>query len=483
MPTIAIIGGGFAGLCAAIQLKQAGFRQFILFEKSNGVGGTWRANTYPGAECDVASPLYSFSFEQNSQWPKKWAHQPYILDYLESCADKYQLREHLCLNTEITAASFDEKLQHWQVRTNRDEQYDFDIVIMAVGQLNRPLKPDIPGLENFGGPQFHSAEWNHDYNLTDKKIAVIGNAASAIQFIPMIAPLAQQLDIFQRSANWILPKLDKEYRDWEKSLAKRLPFIMNFYRFWLWLRSEVLLGSLMLEKPLLKKWAAAVCEKFISKHIRDAALRDKLIPDYPIGAKRILFSDNYYPALDRDNVHLVTEPISEVTPHGITTADGQQHPADVLIYATGFKASEFLAPIKVSGKGQRDLHDEWKNGAEAYLGISVNGFPNLFLLYGPNTNLGHNSIVIMIESQVRYILSCLKQMQQQHLKSVEIKSSVQQIYNRKIQQRLKTKTWATIKQSWYMKEGKIVNNWPGTTVEYWWRTRRCNLNKYTTSQE
>lgn len=478
MPTIAIIGGGFSGLCAAIQLKQAGFKEFVLFEKTDGVGGTWRANTYPGAECDVASPLYSFSFEQNPHWPKKWAHQPYILEYMEACADKYQLREHLYCNTEITEARFNDESQNWQLRTASGEQYDFDRVIMAVGQLNRPQRPDIPGLDSFAGAQFHSAEWNHDFDLDNKAVAVIGNAASAIQFIPMIAPLVKKLTIFQRSANWILPKLDKEYSRWEKRLAKRLPFIMYFYRCWLWLRSEVLLGLLMMEKPQLKKWAATASTDFAAEHIRDERLREKLIPDYPVGAKRILFSDNYYASLDRDNVVLSSDSITAVDREGVITADGQHHAVDALIYATGFKATEFLAPIAVTGKNNRQLGDEWNNGAEAYLGITVNGFPNLFMLYGPNTNLGHNSIVIMIESQMRYILSCFKQMKKRKLRSVEVQPSVQQIYNRKIQQRLKTKTWATIGQSWYMKDGKIVNNWPGTTMEYWWRTRRCDLKKY-----
>jgi cation diffusion facilitator CzcD-associated flavoprotein CzcO len=279
----------------------------------------------------------------------------------------------------------------------------------------------------------------------------------------------------------VLPKLDKDYHEWEKRLAKRLPFVMYFYRFWLWLRSEVLLGSLMMDKPGIKKLAENMSKKFASEHIRDKQLLEQLIPDYPIGAKRILFSDNYYSALDRDNVALVTESISEVKPEGVCTSDGQYHQADVLIYATGFKASEFLAPIAVTGKNNRKLQDEWNNGAEAYLGISVNNFPNLFMLYGPNTNLGHNSIVIMIESQMRYILSCLKQMQHKKLKSVEINSSAQENFNRKIQQRLKTKTWSAIEKSWYIADGKIVNNWPGTTMEYWWRTHKCDLEKYTCS--
>lgn len=475
---VAIIGSGFAGLCTGIALRRAGFNDFTLFEKADGLGGTWRDNTYPGAECDIPSALYSFSFEQNPRWTHKWSHQPEILRYMEHCATKYRLRPHMRFGCEVRGARFDEERRCWQLSLADGSQPEFDVVVSCVGQLSRPRVPAIPGLDEFAGPRFHSARWDHGASLEGRDVSVIGNAASAVQFIPQIAPIARSVTVFQRSPNWMLPKNDREYSGLEKRLAARFPLLGRLYRLQIWLMSELVLYPCMGRNRLYKWWGRRRTERYLADTIRDPALRRRLVPDYPFGAKRILFSDDYYQALDRDDVTLVTEPISRVTAGGIRTADGELHRADVIVLATGFRTNPFLAPMEITGLGGRTLGEAWREGAEAYLGITVSGFPNLFMTYGPNTNLGHSSIIIMIECQVRYILQCLETMRDRGIDFVDVRESVQRDFNAMLRRRLRHKAWSAVDASWYMQDGRITNNWAGNTPEYWWRTRRFACGDY-----
>jgi cation diffusion facilitator CzcD-associated flavoprotein CzcO len=478
---IAIIGSGFSGLCVGIKLKERGYEHFTIFEKAASLGGTWRDNTYPGAECDVPSALYSFSFERNPNWTYKWSEQKEILAYMKHCATKYGLDSHIRYNEKVIDLKFLEDSGTWRLETESGTVGEFDAVVSGVGQLHKPSTPEIDGADSFAGDVFHSAQWNHDVSLEGKKVCSIGNAASALQFIPEIAPATEKLTVLQRSANWVVPKHDREYSSFEKKLVTVFPPLLLFYRFFLWMRGEALLYPLMyMQSPKLREKAEAATIKYIDDTIRDPELRKKLVPDYPMGAKRILFSDNYYEAIDRDNVDLVTDPIDHIEAGGVVTKDGTLHEADVLIYATGFVTTDFLTPMTITGVGGEVLNDTWAtSGAEAYLGITHAGFPNYFMMYGPNTNLGHNSIVVMIEAQTRYVLSCLDSLDARDAQSLNVKPKVQRSYNDDLQARLQESTWAAVDHCWYKDEhGKITNNWVGRTTEYRKITRSVNPDDY-----
>lgn len=477
-PKIAIVGAGFGGLCMGIQLREAGIESFTIFEKAERVGGTWRANTYPGCECDIPSALYSFSFAPYAEWPNKWSHQPVILEYLEKCTDEFGVRPHLRLREGIAEIRWDEDAKRWHLKTESGDEDDFDVVVSATGQLSRPRFPNIPGREDFAGVSFHSAEWNHDHDLHGRKVAVIGNAASAIQFIPEIAPLVGKLTVFQRSANWMLPKNDRDYSEAEKKMLRAFPALSKIRRFLIWLSGELLIYPAMKRESWMRKRLEQKTVDYINETISDPALREKLVPDYPLGAKRILFSDNYYEAIEKNGVQIVTDAIDRITERGVLTADGTLHEVDTIIYATGFQTNDFLTPMRVTGRGGAVLNEVWRDGPEACLGLTVSGFPNLFFLYGPNTNLGHSSIIVMIESQVRYILSCLEQMKERGIAAVDVLPQTQERYNREMQERLAGSSWATVGDSWYVHNGKVTNNWPGRTTEYRKRTRHCDLADY-----
>jgi len=477
-PRIAIIGSGFSGLCLGAHLKKAGIASFTILEKANRVGGTWRDNTYPGAACDLRAFAYCFSFAQKTDWSRKWPPQPEILEYMEACARRFDLMRHIRFDSEVTAASFDADAGVWRLRTGNGDEIEADILVSGVGQLHRPYVPNIPGLETFAGESFHSARWNHAYDLHGKTVAVVGNAASAIQFIPEIAKEVQTLYVFQRSANWIMPRGDRPYRAWEKALL-RFPPIARLNRWFIWAQHE--LGYAMIVKPgsFLGRRMALRARAFIDAQVADPTLREMLVPDYPFGGKRALISDDYYPALNRANVRVVTDGIDHITRDAIVTKDETVRSVDAFIFATGFDTHNFLAPMRITGLDGRVLGEVWKDGAEAYLGITVPGFPNLFLMYGPNTNLGHNSIIFMIECQTRYIMDALRQMRRDGLAFIDVRPEVMAAFNRKIQTELAHTTWALTDHSWYKTaDNRITNNWPGTTIAYWWRTRRCDLDDY-----
>lgn len=465
-----IVGSGFSGLAMAIALKKAGDDDFIILEKAREVGGTWRENHYPGAECDVASALYCYSFEPNPEWRYKWSEQPQIFSYLKQVAQKYDIYRHVQFERNLIEAHYGGDAGYWRLRCADGSVYHSQFWVSAVGQLHRPMIPEIPGKQAFRGAQFHSAEWDHSVDLRDKRVAVIGNAASAVQFIPQIAPQVKQLTVLQRSANWVLPKLDRPYREWEKALSRRLPIAAKFYRLLLWLRSEVLLFPLMAGNPLLQWWAKTMNRRYLRRHIDDPELRRKLTPDYPVGAKRVLFSDDYYSALARGNTQLVDTPVRRLNEEGIELESGEQLDVDVLIYGTGFRTNPFLAGIDVRAEDNSSLADKWRGGAEAYLGVACAGVPNFFMMYGPNTNLGHNSIVLMAESQARYIAALMARTET----TIEVDAQAQQDYNREIQRRLQRMVWNRVADSWYRDGGKITNNWPGRCAEYARRTRRPN---------
>ncbi len=454
---------------------------FDILEKESAIGGTWRDNAYPGAACDSPAFAYCYSFEQKTDWSRKWAPQSEILAYMEHCADKYGLRDHIRLDTEVTDATWDDDACLWRVRTRAGDELDAEVFISSVGQLSRPALPRVAGIESFRGTWFHSAQWPKDLDLAGKRVAVVGNAASAIQIVPEIAPRAEHLSVFQRSANWMFPKEDREYPAWEQRLYAASPTLAKLYRWWLWLGYE-LRYPVIRQHPWLTRLATDKALDYIHEAVENPALRDALTPDYPVGAKRLLLSDDYYATLQRDHVDLVTEPIESIGPRGPITRDGTRYDVDVIVYATGFHSTEFLAPMRIAGARGRPLADAWRDGAEAYLGMSVAGFPNFFMTYGPNTNLGHNSIIFMIECQTRYIIDCLRQMHARGLRAIDVRPDVQAAYNASLQEALAQTAWSQVDRSWYIDRGKITNNWSGSTVEYWWKTRRADLDAYEVRQ-
>ncbi len=473
---VLIIGAGFAGMGLAIQLQRAGIRDFLLLEKASDLGGTWRDNRYPGAACDVPSHLYSFSFEPKTDWSRKFAPQAEIFAYQQHCADKYQLRPRIRFNCEVVSAVFDAEAGLWQVSCSDGETFSAQALVTACGQLNRPLLPRIPGLDSFKGEAFHSARWNAEYDLAGKRVAVIGTGASAIQFIPQIAPQVAQLHVFQRSAAYVLSKPDRAYRPWEIALMSRLPWLQKVDRGLKYLQHEsrVLAFTVF---PKMMKGMQFLFRQNLKRGIQDPAFRQRLVPDYPMGCKRILISNDYYPALERANVEVVDEAITAVTETGVRSADGREREVDAIIYGTGFAATDFLAPMHITGLGGRELNAAWKEGAEAYLGISVSGFPNLFILYGPNTNLGHNSIIYMLESQFSYVLGCIQHLQ--GLRYLDLKPQVQARFNQQLQEDNEHSIWQQGCTSWYKTaSGKNTNNWPGFTFTYRQQTRRPELSNY-----
>lgn len=476
---ILIIGSGFGGLGLAIRLKRAGIDGFTILEQADTLGGTWRDNSYPGAACDVPSMLYCLSYDQKVDWTRKWSGQAEIREYMEASARRNGILPHVRFGVRVAGARFDEAAGTWTVRSAGGEELVADVLVSAVGQLHRPHVPAIPGLDEFRGTQFHSARWNHDVDLAGQRIGVIGNAASAIQFIPAVAPAARRLTIFQRSANWMIPRGDRAYTAPEQWLFAHVPGVAALYRWWLWLRAELFLYPVMRRRPWASRAITEQCRKHIDATVADPALRAALTPDYPVGGKRILIADDFYPTLNRDTVEVVTSPVARVTADGVVTADGRQHPLDVLVLATGFRTNPFLASLRIEGIGGRTLEQDWAHGARAYYGITVAGYPNFFMLYGPNTNLGHNSIIFMMECQITYILGALEALRREDLRYLDLQPVVMEAFNAELRAALRDSAWAAAGDSWYKDaEGHITNNWPWSTFVYWLRTRTFDRAAY-----
>ncbi|MGW4720164.1 flavin-containing monooxygenase [Nocardia sp. NPDC004260] len=481
-PSIIIIGAGFGGLGIALELRRAGLDTFTILERATDLGGVWRENTYPGAACDVPSPLYSWSYEPKSDWPRRFSEQRDIHEYMQGVADRHGLRRFIRFGTEVTDAEFDERTGQWTVRTADGAQLTADILVPAVGQLSRPALPNIPGIETFTGPAFHSAEWDHDVDLTGKRIACIGTGASAIQYIPRIQPTAGHLTLFQRSAAWVLPKADVEYSALHHALFKYFPPSRLAERFAIWFFFEALALGLT-DIPAIKAPVIALADRHREKQVPDAELRAKLTPDYAAGCKRGLFSNEYFPALAQPNVTVETTAIESITPTGIRTADGVEHDVDVIIFGTGFKGTEFLAPMNIYGLGGRKLADVWGDeGARAYLGLSVPQFPNLFMMYGPNTNVGSGSIIYMLESQARYIRQVVRYLTDRPGRYLAARPAAEQRWDDWLQKRLKDTPW-NFCSSWYRNaSGRITNNWPGATLLYRWKTKTFDPADYDEAQ-
>jgi cation diffusion facilitator CzcD-associated flavoprotein CzcO len=469
-PSITIIGAGFGGLGTAIELKRAGYTDVTVLEKADGVGGVWRENTYPNAACDVPSSLYSWSFAPNPDWPHRYSRQAEILAYIERTAAEQGVLENVRTGVEVTSAAYDEATCTWHLTTAAGEAIETDVLITAVGQLSRPSIPPIPGVDTFEGPAFHSAEWDHDVDLTGKRIAVLGTGASAIQFVPGIQPRAGHVTVFQRSAPYVAPKTDRAYTRLHARAFRRFPRTQAFGRELTWVITEGFNRALVEDTPL-KKVVELGWRAQLRRQVRDPELRAKLVPDYPFGCKRVLFSNAWYPALAQPNVDVVTEPVVEVLPHGVRSADGTTHEVDVIIYGTGFAATEFLAPIQVTGAGGVDLHARWEKGAHAYLGLCMPDFPNLFVVYGPNTNLGGSSIINMLEAASRAITTLLRHTETRAAASIVVRPEAEQRFDTEIQERLSDSVWASC-HNWYHQDGgRISTNWPGLVAEY---QRRCD---------
>ncbi len=476
MHAAVIVGAGFSGLAAGIRLKRAGIDDFVILEKADRVGGTWRENTYPGAACDIPSHLYSYSFEPNPTWSRTYGTQAEILDYLERCATKYGLRPHLRFGMAVTAARFDEAAGVWHVTAN-NETVTARALLLGNGALHVPSLPEIPGLETFQGPTFHSARWNHDVDLEGKRVAVIGTGASAIQFVPRIAPRVSQLHVFQRTPPWIVPKVDRAITKAEHWAFEHLPVTHWLRRSWLywWFESRVI-GFAYAPKVL--ETAERLVRRALERDVPDPALRAKLTPNYRLGCKRVLISNDYYPALQRSNVELVTDAIECVTPRGIRTVDGREREVDAIVLGTGFRVSEYLSSIQVVGRDGRELNHEWRTSLRNYLGITVSGFPNLFLLMGPNTGLGHNSMIFMIEAQARYAAKAIETMRARDLAFIDVRPEAEHAFRAELSERMKSTVWMTGCTSWYQTPDGEVFLWPGASVDYWRRTRSIDLDDY-----
>jgi cation diffusion facilitator CzcD-associated flavoprotein CzcO len=477
-PRVLVIGAGFGGLGAAYELTKGGLADVTVLEKAGDIGGVWRENTYPGAACDVPSNLYSYSFARKTDWGRRYAEQPDILGYIQDTADRMGLRDLVRTGVEVTSAEYDDSAATWRVATSSGETFEADVLIPAVGQLSRPALPPIPGLDTFEGPSFHSAEWRHDVDLTGKRVAVLGTGASAIQFVPRIREVAGRVTVFQRSAPYVVPKLDRAYTDAHHAAFRKVPGFVAGMRGVIWETTE-LLGLALTKVAPLARVLHVLASANLRRRIKDPVLRAKLTPDYPIGCKRVLFSSAWYPALASDNVQVETDAVEEVTATGVRAADGRLHEVDVIIYGTGFKATEFLAPMTITGRDGRDLHSEWADGARAHLGMAVPGFPNMFLIYGPNTNLGSSSVILMMEQQARYIRQVVEEIARGGVaRAFEVRPAVEAAYDAEVQARLDEGVWTDC-DSWYRTaSGRVTTNWPGLVHEYQRRTRVAVLADY-----
>ncbi len=475
---VIVVGTGFSGLCMGVKLREMGEDDFVMLERADDVGGTWRDNTYPGCACDVPSHLYSFSFAANPGWSRMFAPQPEIYAYLRQCAQKFDLLKHVRFKANVVGSRYDEARGVWCVTAEDGRQFEAPVLVSGMGGLSNPMVPNIPGLERFKGASFHSATWNHGYDFTGKQVAVIGSGASAIQFVPQIAPLVDQLHYYQRTPAWVVPKEDRPLTEKEQADFEANPWRQRWQRTKLYWTMEIRFLAFKF-KPEWMGLVAKVAKHKIARGVADPAVRAKITPDYTPGCKRLLISNDYYPALGRTNVQVITDGIKEVTERGVVTQDGTERPVDAIIFGTGFKVSDPIPPKTVFGRGGQDLSEVWKDGPEAYMGITVAGFPNFFILMGPNTGLGHNSMVFMIESQVHYVIEALKTMKEHGLKALDVKPDAQKQFIDKVQEELKATVWNSGCKSWYLNDkGRNISLWPGFTFAYRWRTRNFKLNKY-----
>ena len=476
---VAIIGTGFAGLAMAMRLRGAGMHDFVVFERASEVGGTWRDNTYPGAACDVPSHLYSFSFAPNPNWTRAFSDQGEIQQYLRDCTDRFGVRPHIRFNSRVDAIRWDERRQLWDIDV-AGETFTAQFVVGGMGALSEPSIPPLKGLDTFEGTIFHSAQWDHDHDLTGERVAVVGTGASSIQFVPQIAGTAASIDLYQRTAPWIIPRRNRRIGRFERWLYRRVPALQHVLRAGIyWGREMYVLGFTGPRK--LMRIPERIARHHLRKQVPDPILREKVTPEYTIGCKRILISSDYYPALSRDDVEVVPFGVTQVRPHSVVAADGVERPADTIIFGTGFHVTDYPAGRWIFGRGGTALSDVWRDGMEAHVGATVPGFPNLFLLVGPNTGLGHTSMVLMIEAQVTYILSALRHMVGNRLRTLEVRPEALRAYNDELQAKLQNTVWTTGGcASWYLDDtGRNTTLWPDFTWRFADRARRFDVAAYT----
>ncbi len=463
----AIVGSGFGGLGMAIELRRSGRDDFVILEREEGLGGTWRANSYPGCACDVPAPYYSFSFAPKPDWSRLYAPHHEIRDYLEDCADRFGVRSRIRFGSEVTAADWDEAAQRWRIEVGGEPALTARNLVAAPGPLARPAYPEIDGIGEFAGPWFHSSEWDHDVDLEGARVAVIGTGASAIQIVPQIAPKAAHVDVYQRTAPWVLPKPDRPIPRALQELFRRVPLTQRGLRGTIWALQEWMgLGNTVsraFTRPLEVRGRRA-----IAAAISDPELRRKVTPDFAIGCKRVLLANDWYPALARDDVGLVTDGIERITADGLRAADGAERPADVIVFSTGFHATDPLGSLRIKGRAGAELTETWRDGMEAHRGTTIAGFPNFFIIPGPNTGTGHTSQVFMIEAQIRYVLAALRRMDERGAAAVEPTLAAQTEWNAKLQRRMKGTVWvAGGCTSWYLDaNGKNTTLWPSTSLSF-----------------
>jgi cation diffusion facilitator CzcD-associated flavoprotein CzcO len=464
---VLIIGSGFAGLGMAIRLEQEGRRDFLVLERFDDVGGTWFANTYPGAACDVPSRLYSFSFAPNPHWSRSFSPQNEILDYLRSCADRFGVRDRIRFGTSAEAAEWDEQARRWHVRTNAGD-FTCDVLVSGAGALSAPKLPPVEGAEDFAGKVFHSAAWDHDHDVAGERVAVIGTGASSIQIVPQIQPKVASLKVFQRTPAWIIPRTDRPFTKPERWLYKKIPGLDKLARSVIyWGRESYVVGFAIQQR--LMKLPELIARAHLKRHVPDPELRAKLTPSYTIGCKRILISNDFYPALAADNADVVTSPIARMTPEGIVTEDGVAHEVDTIVFATGFQVTPPPIAEGVRGRAGRRLVNVWsEHGMQAHRGTTINGFPNLFFLVGPNTGLGHTSMVYVIESQIEYVLRALEAMDREGIAAMEPTAAAQEAFNAALQRRLRGTVWDQGGcASWYLDDtGRNTTLWPWFTFRF-----------------
>jgi len=476
-PSVLIIGAGFGGIGAAIELRRHGFDDITILERGPRLGGTWLYNSYPGCVCDVPSHLYSFSFAQRRDWSRLCSPQAEILEYLEGVARDHGVDRLVVPDADVKSCTWDEDTCRWSVTSADGRSWEVDAVIVATGQLHQPAIPAFEGRDEFAGPSFHSSRWDHDFDLRGKRVAAIGTGASAIQFIPIVADEAARLHVFQRTGNWFLARNNREYPAWVLEVLERVPGLQALRRKFIYYYAESL--TLLIRHP--RTWGRIgrlVSSLFMRSQLRDPELRRKVWPDYTFGCKRILFSSAFLPTLQRPNVELVTERIERLTPRGVLTTDGTERDVDCVIYATGFRTTEFMFPMEITGRAARSLREAWADGPHAHLGVAIPGFPSLFVMYGPNTNTSGGSIIAYEEAQAAYIRQALERVRSSGAAAIEVRESVEAASDRELQSRFAGTAWLAC-DSWYRdRSGRIVTNWPGYMREYEQRVRVLDPAEY-----
>jgi cation diffusion facilitator CzcD-associated flavoprotein CzcO len=477
-PKVVIVGAGLGGIAAAIELRNHGFTDVAILEKAPDFGGTWFQNTYPAAACDVPSHLYSYSFARRRDWSRLCSPQDEILDYLHGVAHDHGVDRLVVPNTEITACNWDEGSCRWTVESADGRRWDADAVVLATGQLHRPAFPRISGREAFAGHSFHSSDWDHGYDVGGKRVAVIGTGASAVQFVPEIAKEAGRVVVFQRTGNWFLPRKNRPYPAVMKAIIRSVPGVQAFRRRFMYQYGESL--TLMIRHPRTAgRIGQARSAVFMRWQLKDREVRAKVWPDYTFGCKRVLFSSHFLPSLQRPNVELVTDAITGMTPGGVLTADGTEHRVDCVIYGTGFRTNDFMFPMEIRGVGGRTLREAWAAGAHAYLGISVPGFPSLFMIYGPNTNTSGGSIIVYEEAQAAYLRQALQHIRDRGAGAIDVRPDIEAATDREVQARFAGTAWTRC-DSWYRNaSGRNVANWPGYMREYEQRVKLLDPSDFT----